>query len=250
MINRLDELIEKYLISEEEDFESKHPGFAWASEALRCSRQVGFRIAEEPVTEDLPLYSRWNFMQGNYLHKVVQEAIGFHYGLAYLTEVDWSMDGISGRADAMSEDTIIELKTINSFGFRKAVFDSRGKAATGPEPAAIMQGFLNAEGLRRDARYKTTAKLVKVIYVTKEPSLAKPIVSKVWTYKWTDARTREVEAEIRRLQSISNLVRAGGGVPKPIFGGKLITAPASVNFPCGYCAYKAKCIELGPGGSS
>ena len=237
MVESLDEMLEDYLIGIEKPFESTHPGYSWASEAEKCSRSVGYRIAGEPVTNKLRLYSRWNFLQGNHLHEVIQKAAAKRYGRDIEFEVGWEMENISGRADAVTASSVWEIKTINVFGFKRAVYPARGRPASGPESSAIMQGFLAASALGKQT--------VKIILATKEPSKAKETVTAAWDFEWTDARRREVDAEVKRLQSIANLVRAGD-LPKPVLhDGRLITDPASVNFPCGYCAYKEACISRG-----
>jgi hypothetical protein len=236
----LEQTVIDYLETQKEPFESKHPGWAWGHEAGGCSRAIGFRIAGLERSDPFPNHTKWNFHLGTSIHNDIKDALlseAQAFGQPCATEVDWELDGISGRADIVTADEVWELKSGNSWGFEGAYYGAKGGQPKGPENDDILQGFLGAKALGMSK--------VHVVYASKQPSKRKPAAIVDWVFHWTPQREEEVEAEIARLQGVRFVV-ADGELPKAFHRGEAITNPKDKGFPCGYCGWKRLCCTLKP----
>ena len=234
----LDSLREPHVTSDPEPH-------AYASEAGKCSRAIGFRVAGVPPTEELDLTGKFAMWLGRVIHQMVQDAITAKYP-TMVAEAPWRADGVSGRADLsgglsieapLDEDQVSEIKTIAPFGFEKAVTGTRGAQPEGPDRAHVLQGMLSAHALG--------IALVEPIYVNKAAGAGKPVFHSweiPYDVKWQGA----VQVELERLRGIVAQVK-NGHLPPRIFEGEIITNPGLVKWPCDYCPWLGACVELPSG---
>ena len=122
-----------------EDARIRH---SWAG---TCSRALGYRLLG--VTEKgKGLADEWRLGLGREIHEWWQDALQVQYPDAEVEVQLITELGTAGHADAVvtidGVKVLIELKTINGFGFKKAV-GARGPA-DGPRHSYVLQAALNA----------------------------------------------------------------------------------------------------------
>jgi hypothetical protein len=228
----LEGIVGRYYESITEPFEPTHPGAVWASEVRNCARMIGFRLADVPRTEPFQFHSTFTFRMGNLIHLDVQKALELEYGDDVRFEVDWETGGISGRADVVTADEVMEIKSINAFSFKAAVYGSKHVPPAGPKPEPKLQALLSAFVLKKHR--------ARVIFVTKGATLREPITIADWTYDLNPENVELVAEEMGRMRGIRDVV-AAGELPKPVHDGKVIGNPTSHGYPCSYCGWQSVC---------
>ena len=253
------------------DLPMSHEGarvrFSWAGS---CGRQISYRMTEAEPSEPLTPADHWRFGLGHLVHDQMQAVVEAAFPGAQ-SEVKTKLEGglLAGHCDIeVAEENrriSIELKTINGFGFKKAI-GARGPAE-GPRTSAKIQAALNA--LASDADE------VVIVYLSLENlspreahNLGTDEIGRFcaeWHY------TREefepwAELERERFLDIIAHVDAGGLAPAyvpvemppdaliidPVKGmwqlrdgawndGKVIDAGSW--WGCSYCGFQSKCIE-------
>lgn len=247
--------------------ESARIRFSWAGS---CSRQIGYRLTEAEITEPLSPADHWRFGLGHLVHDQMQAVVQAAFpGAEVEVKTSFENGALAGHGDVLIPDhneagskTIsVEIKTINGFGFKKAV-GARG-AAEGPRTSAKLQGALNA--LAQDAD-----ELV-ILYLSMEnlsPREAKNIGADEigrfcaeWRYPRAEFEPW-AEAERERLLQILALVDVGSmpaaNIPAempmdariidPVKGfwqvkenGKVTDAGST--WQCGYCPFQTICAK-------
>lgn len=248
---------------------------SWAG---NCARAVGYHMADVEVTEPLSVADFWRFGTGTVIHERWQEVVAVAFPSAEVEKkvvipeipsaghIDLFIPGghVPDEVVPLQNSVSVELKSINGFGFKKAI-GARGEA-DGPRSSAALQGSLNAHAADADE--------MKIIYLSLEnlsPRELKNIGSHEWqrfAAEWTYTRD-EYEAlaqpEIRRLSKIVQWVDEGKQPPRTVPempAGARITDPktgawllsnqeggvieAGKTWQCDYCPFRTRCIEDGP----
>ncbi len=236
-----------------------------ASDAGSCSRRLGYDLIEGVTerTDPMTIADHWRLGIGKAVHEWLQEALVAAYPDAEPEKISLLLDGLmSGHGDLFipALGTEIEAKTINGFGFKKAV-GARGPAE-GPRYSAIIQGALNA--LSHDAHELVILYLSLELLSPREAAKMKASEIGRFCAEWT--YPREVFepialAELARLQLIAADVDAGvlpeRIIPDPeIDEGAVITNPAKgewrvemaglitgtgSTWHCNYCPWQTRC---------
>jgi hypothetical protein len=270
------------------------------SQAAKCARALGYavrfrdqrralgsdeKLSDEQHAKELAVLREhhgptnpmdeagfWVTGIGRQVHELWQRILMVTYPDAEV-EVQSSLTehGLScyGLADAVMLDNnqrlVVELKTINGFGFKMAV-GARG-APEGPRRSAVTQLCLNALALG--------AERAKLIYLSLEnlsPRELRKLVGgdgEAWmkfAAEWTiDRDTIEAVAlpEIKRMSRVLEVVDEGKLPPRMIPGlprGAVITDPSAgawqvnvdgqildtgTTWECGYCDWRERCIGDG-----
>jgi len=114
---KIDEALKK-----EQEKERTHSGKYWISSLGRCLRFQYWQMKNEPQTNPVDSRTLRVFKCGSLFHDFVQ---GFVNGQAQ-TEVLTETDELKGRADIVTDDEVIEIKSQHSFAFhymRKETYD-------------------------------------------------------------------------------------------------------------------------------
>jgi hypothetical protein len=245
--------------------------FSWAGS---CGRQIGYRLTGEPVTEDLTVADHWRFGLGHLVHDQLQAVLQAAFGSNAQVEVHTKLEGgmLAGHADVeiaeagrvndgvgWTKRTSVEIKTINGFGFKKAV-GARGPAE-GPRTSAKLQGALNAKASDADE--------LVILYLALEllsPREAKNIgADEVGRFcaEWHYTRDEYMpwaDAEHERLLNVIATVDAGGMppafIPFEMPEGAVVVDPikgmwqvkdfdvvtdAGSTWQCNYCPFQSVC---------
>lgn len=230
------------------------------SQALACSRQIGFDAIGAPQTE-VPGTVLLAFGVGNAFHERIQAMLRERWGAETEVPVDLrpTVD-CSGSADAVYlhpewGKTVVEIKTISGYGFKIACGEKRDERdAPGPKVEHLTQAGLYAHGLEADA--------VHIVYVDKDRQRfaewviddfdgplefgydkAAPVI---------DATLNDlITSEIARMNGIAGRI-SDGVLPARYIPGwgtvQDVPAPKSHDKPwnCRYCRYNALCAALPP----
>lgn len=245
-------------------------------------------------TEPMTVTNHWTFRLGSLVHEEIQRAVaGAYPGAGIEVKVDLRPDvNGSGTMDvvitldkagalalglicAPNHDAfviVIELKSINGFGFKSSASGFKG-GAQGPRHSAVVQGSLTATALDAD--------LLVIGYFSLEqigPDLVKLVeygeVGRFMAgWSFTADQFRPIaEREHRRVARILDLVDAGKLAPRAIDDPEIPTA-ARITDPmkgskgmwvvvdkttdtivqsgqtwhCAYCNHRSRCNEDGPG---
>lgn len=249
---------------------------SWASK--RCDRALAYAV--QGVEGNAPsLADHWRFGLGTMVHAYLQDAIQEAFpGSAFEVPVDLRVIGVNGAAtvDVVmyapdgSVDAVVEIKTINGFGFKKSATAFKGPAE-GPRYSAVVQGALAAAAL--------DAKRLIIAYLSLEnlsPSMALSYgdgstvgqFAAEWHYDYTEFAPI-AEAEVERVNKVFALLEAGVLPPREIHDpevavGGVVTLPSKGlwevrsagmtvdtgrTWMCDYCNHADICTADGEGGS-
>lgn len=241
--------------------------------ALRCDRQLFYAMSG--VERAVPnIADAYRMSLGTLVHAGLEDAIKAAFPNAdFEVAVDLRKIGIEGSAhadivtylnkDKTEVDAVVEVKTVNGFGFKTMATDFKGPAE-GPRSGHLLQAALSAMAL--DARR------VVIAYLSMEnlsPSMKRYTTSDIgrfaaeWHYH-PDEYMPIAQAEIHRIKQITswltveNLIApttlhdsdipAGAYISDPQRGGWLATTPdgqikdsGKVWF-CDYCDFRDRCL--------
>lgn len=195
--------------------------------AFRCDRQLHYAMsgAERPIPNIADAY---RMSLGTLVHSGLEDAIKSSFPNAeFEVAVDLQPIGVSGSAHAdivtyldqttRKVDAVVEVKTVNGFGFKSMATDFKGPAQ-GPRSGHILQAALSALALDADR--------VIIAYLSMEnlsPNLARYTQSDIGRFAAEWHFTREeyetiAKREIARIQRVTGWL----GVPQLI-------APTSIH---------------------
>lgn len=216
---------------------------AFASEAGNCDRQLFYRLQRygtlDPDSEPDDVTSTIAFHIGNNIHDQWQAMMGRLYPGNFTGEVKWQYPLapataiVSGRCDGLYTDEsgnkiALEIKTISSWGYKKAV------SKNSPKPEHVLQAALS--------QYALAADMIQVVYICKEwvdPGI--PCIT-IWTYPvGNDVSIRE----LNRMARIVRTVQAKDPVPPRMARGIPITNILKDDN-CRYCSFSEFCEVDGP----
>lgn len=256
---------------------------SWAG--ARCDRALYYRMSDTPESEPLTIADAWRFNLGNAVHLYLQEMLPTLFPHSDVeVPVDLRPLGVDGSATVdivtytddsrSSVDAVVEIKSINGFGFKKCATNFRGPA-TGPKHNAVVQGSLAAAALQ--------ARRLIVVYVSLEnlsPNQALTYLNvdddigkfaAEWHYT-ADEVAALAAAEVARVNRVARYLTHADGVLPPralhdpeVPTGAIITDPAhqsgawqvtdatsvidaGTTWHCGYCNFRSRCLTDGPGG--
>lgn len=249
---------------------------SWA--AKRCDRSLQYALQRTQATEPPTLADHWRFGIGTMVHEIVQKTLPTAFPNADIeAPVDLLPVGIDGAAtvDVIIRDEdgkplrVVEIKTINGFGFKKSATAFKGPA-DGPRWSAVVQGALAASALgARDG--------LVVAYLSLEnlsPNMSTYADGDVgrfaaeWHYT-LDECDDIANAEAIRIGRVLAFVDNDGLAPRTIHDpelpdGATVTNPdrgmwtvtidgqvhgAGSTWMCGYCDHRSRCAFDGPGGT-
>ena len=250
---------------------------SWASK--RCDRSLQYALTNVEASDPSTLADYWRFGMGTLVHDALEDVIHNLFPDALCeVPIDLKPIGLDGSAtvDIVLPATdnrraiVIEVKTINGFGFKKAATSFKGPAE-GPRWGAIVQGALAAAVFDAD---------LIIAYLSLEsmsPSLAISYgdgsdVGRFAAEWHIDAEQAKAiaTAEVQRINRVLALTDAEIVAPREIHDrelqpGATVTDPkrgmwtvedngkvvsTGTTWMCDYCDHRAKCIEDGAGGAS
>ena len=241
------------------------------SMAASCSRQIAYRITDTEISNPLTGADYWRFGLGTMVHNQLKPAIdrwlGKENGVTAIEEAEVELGDYGyGHGDltlkAGDKTIVVELKTINGTGFKKAI------GGEGPRHSALVQGAMYA--------HASNADLLIICYLTME--LLSPNYAEAKGFdntgrfgaEWHFTKeefTPIAEAEIARLDYIAdNLVQ---GLPHEVprmfseydpeipWGAEIIDPSTGAwvleednqllakgkTWMCNYCQYQDRCSQ-------
>lgn len=250
---------------------------SWA--AKRCDRALAYALTDV-AGEPPSLADHWRFGLGTMVHEYLQDVF---VGLFPQTKVEVPVDlqplGLDGSAtvdmviyaDNGDVDTVVEIKTINGFGFKKSATAFKGPAE-GPRFSAVVQGSLAAAALgaqRLIIAYLSLENLSPSIALSYGDGSTVGQFAAEWHYD-RDEFLPIASAEVDRINKVFSLVEADVLPPRELHDpeypeGVVVTIPEKGLFTlsqgdqvlhsgrtwmCDYCNHRATCISDGEGGAS
>jgi hypothetical protein len=264
----------------------------WAGQ---CARKIGYQLLEVEPSNPADLAATWRMSLGTLVHEGLQAAIVAAYPGAEVEKIVGAEHDetfgfpVSGRSDVYlvsdtipetgeEKHTLIEIKTINGFGFKKAI-GARG-VAEGPKSGALYQAGLNARAHGADE--------IVLLYLSLEclsqreadklpgdPAPERKFLAE-WTYTAADLAPL-IDEEIVRLRKIVKMADEIAYVAKHdgSYRPKLPPRSVPLEMPkrarivdaakgiwhvevdgnimdhgsywgCGYCDHQSTCIQDGP----
>lgn len=198
-----------------------------SSAGFRCDRQLYATLNKVTPSDPFGVADAWRMELGSMVHADLQslldELVKVDSSWKSEVVVDLRPIGISGSAHAdlvwytevggvLTPDTVVEVKTINGFGFKRSATNFKG-AADGPRSGHILQGAMPAAALG--------AKRLVILYISLEnvsPALAAAYsASEVgrfmaeWAYNVADLQPM-IQREAAR---IARVTRYGPDDPVP-----------------------------------
>lgn len=260
---------------------------SWAG---KCVRDLGYRIAGLEETDPPDLAGYWRMSLGQILHEQIQEVLSEAFPMASIEHVVSFLDGAgSGHADVflalgdngVNYDTkylapdhparriLIEVKSINGFGFKRAV-GARG-SAEGPRDNALAQAALYGKAL--------DAHEIVIVYLSLECLSDRELVKLMGTdageswrkfaAEWTYERDEFLPIAQRHETILAKAIEMAGDdehpllprhVPDQMPNGAVVVDPtkglwelkqdgqildAGETWLCNYCGNRSRCIADG-----
>lgn len=247
---------------------------SWA--AKRCDRSLHYALTETVATEPATMADYWRFGLGTMVHEYLQDTF---VDLFPNTEVEVPVDlapiGLNGSATVdmiIQSDvgrTVVEIKTINGFGFKKSATAFKGPAE-GPRWSAVVQGSLAAAALDANliVAYLSLENLSPSIALSYGDGTTVGQFAAEWHF---DAETcaRIAADEVARVNRVMDMtsaeilppravhdpeVQPGATVVDPMKGswmvrdGDMVVATGRT-WMCDYCDHRSQCVADGVGGS-
>lgn len=256
---------------------SNPEGTRWrGSQAASCARQIAYATAGSEETNPPGLADKWRMGLGSTVHEILAPAMerwaGKDSSLNIIEEWETPLGEHGyGHADMLIETgegqrILLELKTINGFGYKQSVENSQG-----PRWSAVVQGSMYAHAAKAD--------LLVIGYLAMElispgRAAAKGIdeigrFASEWHYT-KEEFTPWAEAEVARLEGITSEIHDKGvaahDIPRRFshydpdipFGAE-VTAPSSgkwmlrneenavidsgSTWMCNYCRFQKLCVK-------
>lgn len=264
----------------------------WASDGATCARKLSYSLLERAglATKTNPpdIASMWRFNLGDVVHEAIQSSLpdADHEVRAVLTDDDGN-DLVSCRADTIVpiqyEDeangpvpadgmAVVEIKSMNGFGFKMAVTNFKGPAE-GPRWSAVVQLALTCKALVQNGRTDLTHGIVLLASLENiSPNMAKDFAdseiakfSAQFTYP-IDELLAIADDIIPRLINIRRVVGEGNLAPRVLNDPEIPKAARVVNpttgawelhdrdggliragttWMCGYCDWQDQCLADG-----
>lgn len=230
----------------------------------KCSRAIHYYLTGAEVTNlfDLPAY--WATGLGTAIHEWWQDSLKEAFPnsevevICHVPKAD-----SSGSADAVVHEddgtlTVLELKSINGFGFKKIA-----ESGDGPRHSDFIQLCVNAASLKAD---KAVLIYLSLEAVSKGRAMKFGLdeVDRIAKqFEWTREEFLPVaNSEVSRWQHIREMGSATPRmIPDPQYPAHSVVSDpskgllmnpdgsyAGVAWNCGYCQYQAKCVEDCNGG--
>jgi hypothetical protein len=268
------ELVAAQLRAERQDRPLATPGTRYRiSSAMACARQIGFRLLDVPPDLPLPPATLAAFAMGDDWHALIQRAIVQQVGEWVDLEVPCHIPGttIGGHADAVLWDhgvdgiatqarTVVEIKSVASFGFKLAVEGIDGGPAEGPKVEHVCQAAMYALAL--DATDLWIIYADKATGAIADWHLGMGDVVDDADGTGSTPRWLAVE-EVNRLVGLDQTIGAGmlpgrwiPGYTQRVWDpdtdpGEVQKPPAAGTrgqpWQCRYCQWQPTCVEVGPG---
>jgi len=242
------QMVAAYIEATKDKYESRFDEpHAFASDALDCSRKIGFRIAEIPASNPIDTTGEFAMAIGRYIHDMAQGALIMR-DRRWKAEQEWGLlDRVSGRGDVYHTGSNIvgEIKSMAPYAYDLAVTGVRKGLPEGVKAEHRIQALINAIGLDSEEMPVDT---IEVRYVNKAATQGKTVFA-THTEPFNIGNRAEADVEMKRLRSIVETVEEGT-LPKRNFQGKDVTNPLDMKnwkWPCGYCRYQTLCGKLPTG---
>lgn len=243
-----------------------------ASSVGYCGRSMYYQAKREPESNPATRADVWRMGLGSLIHEAMAPTIRASFPEAAFEVPFVHPTGlVSGHADIVLDDAVVDIKTINGFGYKMQATTFKG-APSGPKRAHILQPAMAASALFRPK--------VIVLYLSMElvgPDLVKTLVNQKWgdlgrfAAQWTvneETWQPMVTDELVRLRRLSDIIEQGDGLPLrmvPDDDGQMweVTKPTdtaksqavryeggevvdtTTTWMCGYCRYRDRCLEDG-----
>jgi hypothetical protein len=275
-----------WLYAQREEREPKSREYIRPSDVLKCARALSYSTAgvESPPPAPASLIA---FAIGDAVEAMLEGAVraaftneeGDLVGIEFQIDMEGELtiptkDGdvevsISGRADAVTDEDVLDWKSVGSYPW-KMMRGARGNPE-GPKLGAVLQTAMGALWLKRDK--------VRVVYLAKEAlsvteakklGLDADSIDRVYgEYSAPlEPLLEELHAEMYRMWRVVRLVHDHGtaaarkipGVPGPVHDpmtgtwfrkavnddGDLVIVDQGSTWHCDYCDFRGRCIEDGP----
>jgi hypothetical protein len=232
------------------------------SQALKCSRFLGYSAMRYPESDPMDLAGHWVTSLGTWGHRELQKALLDRFPDASVEVRVRHGEISSGWVDALIYDieygtVVYELKHKGAYGWDKAVGINRKgytrKAPEGPGWPAKVQGALNATALHADRLVIGVVALEAVSKQLAEKLGLSEVGRVIAEWHYTKAEfTPWANKELDRLAALKNVVGNGRlpdreGVDDDGRSIDLDPEASRPHWSCTYCSQRSRCIQDGPG---
>lgn len=250
---------------------------SWA--AKRCDRALQYALQDTPESDPSTLADYWRFGLGTMVHEYLQDAfVDLFPNVKCEVPVDLQPVGIDGSATVdmiipgISTDdrpTVVEIKTINGFGFKKAATAFKGPAE-GPRWSAVVQGALAAAAIGADLiiAYLSLENLSPTIALSYGDGTTVGQFAAEWHYPYADCVVI-AQAEADRISQVIAMTDSAVLAPRALHDpalpeGAVVVDPrddmwqvragdvilaTGRTWMCDYCAHYNQCVSDGAGGT-
>lgn len=234
-----------------------------ASEALNCSRAIGFRVADIPEFVSVPPEVMLTFDVGNRFHERIQGILARQIGAVaefvatYVPEYSMSahVDAVYGLDEEMkftgtsvgANRVAVEIKTVSGYGWLLATGGRKSDEGPGPKAEHIAQVAIAANAPNVGAQF------IHLIYIDKDKQgIAEWFLDmdEQLPARYENATPRELaRVELERSVGIARRLEDGMLPTRYIPGyGRVETPPAADTrlepWNCRYCRWQPICAKL------
>ncbi|HXH58438.1 hypothetical protein [Iamia sp.] len=229
------------------------------SQTHQCARKVALEVGGVRRTVPDNDWSLIAFRIGNQVHDEIQAHLVNLFGARIEVRVSYKPTfDFSGHADAVHDThpltgetrenlVTVEIKSMAQYAFDLATGTGRSNVAQGPKVEHVLQAACYANAPQLNSQY------LQLVYYGKDKGrIAEWLLDMDEPFAPAGGATPRAMAvaELERLTKIFSLVDQGV-VPAPnVPGVGVVDDPSTLNWPCGYCAHRPTCLQLGTGRST
>jgi CRISPR/Cas system-associated exonuclease Cas4 (RecB family) len=238
----------------------------------RCDRALWYSMKGIPASNPPGLADAWRFGMGHTVHEMLQKIVAELFEGAEVEKIiDLRAIDIPGSAHAdlvinyEGERTLIEIKSINGFGFKMSATPFKGPAE-GPRSGHVIQAALaaKAEGCTRVVIAYLSLEVVGAQLAADYSDSEAGRFAAEWHYTVEELEPI-IAAETERISYLMRSLDADKPIPRRLVDhgipeGALITDPSSGmwvvtegraihdtgdTWMCAYCDFRDRCLEDG-----
>lgn len=243
--------------------------------SARCDRQLYYQLADVEESDPSTLSDYWTFWLGQLVHDALQPIIMRMYPGAAEVKIDLRPLGIPGSshsdlqvvAEVDGHRTLIEIKSVNGFGFKMQATKFQGPPQ-GPRYGAVMQAALGAAAQEIDRIVVLLVALERVgpnlVEWTTDTEAGRFLAE--WHFTVDELRPH-IDAEVKRISRILADVEAATPSARELHDpeypdGAVVLRPLASKAPwsltidgnvvdsgtywgCGYCRFFTQCQQDG-----
>lgn len=228
MTPSIKDAVAKYLRAKQDEESLKHPynGLISASQLGQCLRRIFYAVNKVEASEPQEDWDLMTMETGNLFHRLIQSAYKAENPDAEL-EQTYKDDVVSVRADIVTDDEVVEIKSVHSGKFDHFKRELQTKTILEINPEHVLQAVLGAIKFGKDK--------ARLVYVSRDNGFIQEFCINV--------DEKLIGMLYNELEDIRSMLACGSiPPPKPRLYGEKVNKEGLPK-ECQYCNWKTRCLN-------